>query len=855
MISTWLRRLAIVIVWLPVVAYAGQVSHQFFVTADSAITLSTDDGVGNISYALATEGRYGFLSSPVLAGMARHDGLFSYGPFYFYLGAALIWVFGYSIVLLRTIHLVVILGIAAAGGVWFRKAGSGGVGALAALGLLMAFERGQWPMVRPDSLVSLFAVALVIAAGRAIATGGAWYWFAAGVAASCGAFTHLAAWALVPGAAVILGVAQLADARDERGAWRWPPSLWRSLLAIVAGGSVGVAAFYASFGFRFRDQLAFLTDYQKYTGSLSEAAGGSFRELVTRHFELAYWYLPYPMAYLVVGSLIVSIVAVGILTAWAALTGRRVALALLAPPTVVWVIYLASLGVYNNFHQGYAILNQVMWLWTTAAFGAATLELLRRWPSWHRVAGVTAWVIAVAVGVGLLTVFGQRTNYRALAAEALTPIGQYVDHVIEAMPARASAWGTVEFGIEHPGRLQLVQFWDGIKVLDVVPPDRRAHLAPDYLVWGHVENGMNAATVIGASGLSPDRALDVAALVGPWRLFNVFPDPRYTLVSMTAGTPYGVTRVYAWKDGAPALDRPMVSVYDPKQHQWVSAVGAAANVATSPSDAGSIRLPAGSVHTAVQTLRGELPAGLYLLKVRLAAGLPSALAAVVSASPSRVVETDVTQASSGVDVSPWFVDQTEVFLIYEHAGGPFYVSQYGTAVPALQGVEASAVKALTNYRGRRREVPPEHAIPVTGWMGSFPEIAFTADAAAGLASVGGNSVLYGYQAYGPKLPVQPGQRMRLRIPVTVTAGRGCLGVLDETLLRWLLAPDRLLPEYEFPVDNNHTVMPVLADCSGSPTTVTPLKATIGNGTYAVWSDRDELYVDRLMREFENARPR
>ena len=182
MISTWLRRLAIVIVWLPVVAYAGQVSHQFFVTADSAITLSTDDGVGNISYALATEGRYGFLSSPVLAGMARHDGLFSYGPFYFYLGAALIWVFGYSIVLLRTIHLVVILGIAAAGGVWFRKAGSGGVGALAALGLLMAVERGQWPMVRPDSLVSLFAVALVIAAGRAIATGGAWYWFAAGVA-------------------------------------------------------------------------------------------------------------------------------------------------------------------------------------------------------------------------------------------------------------------------------------------------------------------------------------------------------------------------------------------------------------------------------------------------------------------------------------------------------------------------------------------------------------------------------------------------------------------------------------------------------------------------------------------------
>jgi hypothetical protein len=86
-----IARVGLLLAWLPVVIYGLITAQQFFHTANSAVFLSTDDAVGNISYALATEGRYGFLSSPLLAGMARHDGLFSYGPFYFYLGAGLIW--------------------------------------------------------------------------------------------------------------------------------------------------------------------------------------------------------------------------------------------------------------------------------------------------------------------------------------------------------------------------------------------------------------------------------------------------------------------------------------------------------------------------------------------------------------------------------------------------------------------------------------------------------------------------------------------------------------------------------------------------------------------------------------------
>lgn len=853
MSATSARRLALVVVWVPVLIYGVIIAQQFFHTANTAIHLSTDDGVGNISYALATEGRYGFLSSPILAGMARHDGLFSYGPFYFYLGAALIWMFGYNIVLLRSIHLVVILSIAAAGGVWFRGRAAGAVGALSAVGLLMAFERAQWPMVRPDSLVSMFAVVLVICGGVAIRTGQVRYWAGAGLAAACGAFTHLVAWALVPAALVILGIGYLADAQDEAGRWRRPVRLWPPVIGLACGGLLGAAAFYASFGFRIGDQLAFLTDYQQYTGSLSEIASGvSFGDLIVRHFDAAYWYLPYPMAYLVWATLAGATLLVAALVAWAPADLRRRSLAVLAPPAIVWAVYLASLGSYNNFHAGYAVLNQVMWLWTSAALATVTLDALARWPSWQRVAVAGTWIASFAVGVGMLTVLAQRTNYRALAAATWTPIDQYLGHVLDTLPARARAFGSVDFGIEHPGRVQLIQFWDGIKVLEDVPPADRQGLAPDYLVWGSVENGMNASATLAVNGMVQTTADDRKGIAS-WRLSLAFAEARYALVSLTAGAPYGVTRVYGWTREMPALARPMVHVYSPDEHQWKSAVGAAVTLAMASAPPATIR-DAVPARPAVQTLTGELPAGQYLLTIALTPGMTAESAAVFIASQSSEIPSDLTQPSSPLDISPWMIDEPAVSLIYTHPGGPFYVSQFGSGTPAMAGVQAAPILALTNYHQQRRAVAPDQALPASQWVAAFPEIVVTIQPGAGLA-VAGNTTLYGYQAFGPRISVRPGQRMRLRVPVTVTGGRGCLGVLDQTELRWLVAPDRLAPEYEFSINQSRTVKPVLADCSGSPAAVSQLKATIGDGSYALWSDRDELYVDQLMQAFADARQR
>ena len=47
---------------------------------------------------------------------------------------------------------------------------------------------------------------------------------------------------------------------------------------------------------------------------------------------------------------------------------------------------------------------------------------------------------------------------------------------------------------------------------------------------------------------------------------------------------------------------------------------------------------------------------------------------------------------------------------------------------------------------------------------------------------------------------------------------------------------------------------LLANCSGTPVGIVPITAIIRDGSYASWSERGELYVDQLMREYRQARP-
>ena len=838
------RRVSAAILWLTVVAYAALIVRHFFHLSTSAIYLSTDDGLANISYALATEGRYGFLSSPVLLGMARDHGLFSYGPFYFFVGAALIWLFGYSLTLVRSIHLAVVLGIALAGRRWFGRAAAGAAAAIFAIGLLEAFDRAQWPMVRPDSMVSLFAVALVICAGLALRTGRRRYWWGAGLAAACGAFTHLVAWSLIPAAVAMLAVGTVVDAIDEDGRWRRPPMPWGAALATATGGLTGTFLFYASFGFRVRDQISFLAGYRELTGSLgaTQAPTSTYLGVLLAHFRQAYWYLPWPLGK-VVWATLATAVALVVLVLLVSRLRRRDVLALLAPPLIVWLFYLLSLGVYNNFHAGYAILNQVMWLWTLAAIGNVLLYLLEPWPVLRRTSAVLGWIVAMGLGIGMLTLLAQRTDYRSLADASFVSIEEYTARILEPLPARARCWGSVVFGIEHPGRIQLVQFDDATRLVGSVAPAARAPLAPDYLVWGFAENRSNTLLVAGgAAGLTRTLA-------------DELPGARYSLVSMTAGAPYGVARVYVRSDDAPALDRPIIGVYDPRSRQWNGALAPAEEVALSPSTAARFQIgqESGSpVRTATQTLTGALPAGTYLLRVAMTAGAPTDGSAIVVATSTAEIRDPFGQFGTDFDVSPWFANEEAVHLLYRHGGGPFFLSQFGSHHDAMAGLEASRILPLTDYRIRRAPKPLDQSMPASRWVAPYPDTHVT-PAADGTVNVLGNRTQYGYQAYGPRISVAPGQQMLIDLKVTVSQGTACLGVLDEAGKKWVVVPDQLQPQYEFLITDSRVVRPVLADCSTSPEQIVPIVASIGPGRYAISSDADELYVDLLMRAWKDAK--
>jgi hypothetical protein len=843
------KRLAQVALWLPIVIYAIKVARTYFLHADSAIALSADDALANISFALATEGRYGFLSSPVLFDIPRDQGLFSYGPFYFYVAAALIWLFGYSLTLMRAIHVAAMIGIAFAAQSWFRVVG-GVVGAIIAVGLLVTLERGQWPMVRPDSMVSVFAVALVMSAGLAIRTGRSRYWAGAGFAAACGACTHLVAWSLVPSALVIFGLATLATWRREarRPAFAGPLALF------ALGGLGGAFLFYWSFDFRIADQLRFLSGYQSLTGSMSAMAQpeAAFAQVIRQHLKLAYWYLPYPLEYTVWATLITGLAAVGLFVWHKDLANRTESLSLLLPPVTVWVGYILSLGVYNNFHAGYAILNQVMWLWSLGAVGSAILLNLEPWPRLRQIAVAGAWTLALGLAIGVLTVFAQRTDYRTLAAGTSVSITDYTDHVLEQIPARARAWGSVVFGIEHPRRIQLVQFDDAILVVTALAPAEREAVAPDFLIWGFSENRGTALTVMGG----------VSEAI-PTTMARLFPGARYQLLSIVDGAPYGAARVYAR-----VTDRsrpgPDVATFDARRKRWDRGWTGEVPLSVTPATPATLVVGEGASplsFVASQSVTGDAAAGTYLLRIDLAE-LPANAGAVFAASPSSSLKDAFGEYGPAFDVSPWFAGERSVRLLYRHPGGPFYVSQFGKSPGAITGVHASLLVPVPDTSAARRRPPTEHPMPASGWI--HPNTLVPPDwpdqpgirlssGASGTVTVDGNAIQYGYQAYGPKIPVKPFSRIRLHFSITVHSGTACLGVLDGTGMRWLVVPDRLGDEYDLQVNDSETIKPVLANCSSSPDGIVPIKATIGPGRYEVWADDEAPYVDQLMNLYRQRR--
>lgn len=819
-----------------VMIVAVGVVRDFVRYADHYPYMAADDALANVSYAFATEGRYDFVARPLQGYTTayRHRGFVNHGPWYYYLAAALIWLFGYNLPMLRAIHLAGILAIAAAGCRWFGRRVSVVPGAVLSLGLLYCFNTGQWPMVRPDIAVSLFAVAFIVAAGRAIETGSAIWWFCAGVAAGCAALSHLIAWALVVSCGLSLGVALLSE-RPTR-------SRAKVLVLAAAGGLIGAAVmFYAGIGFRFRDQFLALAGYGQFLSVNGQVKAMGYSDVLRTHLAIGFSHLrPLSRALLVLPVVAACVWLVA--SCWRPVGTRRRTLAWLLPPLAVLACYVLSLGTYPNFHQGYAILTQVVSLWCAASVVAMILS------SVTESSPLAAAIVRSLAAMLLVIVAGFQAWNRPGAGDRLRLVTEWVgirdftDRVHELIPTGSTAWGDITLGIENPGRVQLAQLQEGLLLVE--RPTRRPMetfaIAPAYLAWGYSNNRDHILDVLG-SRLDPHLSTFV-------RLERALPGVTYRLIGLVAARPYGVTRIYSKgiATARPPADLPTVSVYDAARGLWDRRLDGPLAHRFQPTAPATIGVGYGPTtpRAADRTLAASIPAGRFLLRIRVGSS-SNATKRMLAVTRSPSMEETISDLGPTADMSPYGERDGVAYLFCDHPGGPLYVSQFDDGEGAnLDAVEVYRIRPLL-HDGQAPE--PERLIfsampPLRDWLPSRG-IQAHLTASGGLA-VDGDASRLGYQVASPPVRVGPSARVTVRTAFASEQGSVCVGALNGSGAKWLANGGIPSGDYTFTADETAAFRFVFYNCHPTGTEHPRSRFTVSNAYYSVKED-GRSYFDQL----------
>lgn len=836
------ERLSGILLMCVALAVAAVVTRDFARYTDHFPYLAVDDSLGNVAYNVATQGQYGFPASPLQGRVyiTRHRGFFNYGPWYFYAGAALIWMFGYGIGLLRSLHLIGILAISATGCCWFGRRRQFVPGALVSLGLLYAFDVGQWPMVRPDIAVSVFAVMFIVAAGLAIENGSPVAWFVAALGAGCAIFTHLIAWALGPCCLFTLA-ASLVNSRPGRR-----PALV-ALLAVAAGFAASAVMFYGSFGFRIGDQLVLLRNYG---GFLSGAATDS-RPVLVSHLRMGFSYLGVAGRIAIGAAVAASLALVTASVRWPRPV-RTSVLAMLLPPVAVLCFYVGSLAVYANYHAGYEILAQVGAWWCAGAAVSTILWLLeRRHPAQARLLTLGASLALIAAGaIQFSTRVQADSNPRLAYVREWVSIPDYVDRIGALVSPGTSVWGSPIFGIDSPGRFELVDAGAALGVLERArwshPVDTRA-VAPAYLIWGYVNNRDNMMEVFDSS-FQANEFNRVRDSLAPF---------SYRLIGLVAAAPYGVTRVYqrVSAGGGQPMRLPVVSAFDRTTQSWDTRVEGPLAVQAAPADPVSFDLRYGSFKGAVRadrTLRTDLPSGRYLLRVRLESAARSKRPTVLAVTSAPSISEEFGELGPSIDVSPYVGGDEDAYLFHAHPGGALYVSQLaqGEGV-TLGGLEVYRVlPALHDDQRADRTAFADFAL--AEWL---PQVSRGVQAAltdTGAVTVNGDATEGGYQITSPARPAIAQSTVTLRFDFTLSEGRVCVGALNGADA-WLANGGDPARDFSFAMDATGAFRAVLYNCNPSGRGNAPSRFTVTRGRYAV--TEAGMYVDRLLATMNpTARP-
>jgi hypothetical protein len=461
------------------------------------------------------------------------------------------------------------------------------------------------------------------------------------------------------------------------------------------------------------------------------------------------------------------------------------------------------------------------------------MELLKPWP---RSSGAVAVAAAFAVAIGTAELVLEKLagpGPKTTLAKRWVPIHEQATEVLRHVPRGATAWGTIFYGIENPGRVQLVQFAEGVKLASRLPESLRASLAPDYIVWGYPENRDSTLGLL-RGGSNAMASLSI-----------LFPGQRFRLVALITATPYGVTRVYArMPQGMEFRSEglPDVSMYDVTAGKWRQRVGEASQPTFRPVAPAVFRIGYDDQplpRKADETMVAQLPAADYLLRVTFSASTGGGM---IAASSAASVMERISELGPGLDFAPLQVGDREGFLTHRHAGGLLYLSLLRFDERSrISSISAYAIQGMAVAAAASDVLKPLPAL--TSWISDKSGGVVVAPTNNGV-HVKGNASQFGYQIVSPPITVASGRQVSMKLDYRVQNGNVCTGVLNERQTEWLVAATRATTEFSFQSRRNNRIHIVFANCNPSPHGNDASEFEVFAGSYS--DSARALYTDRLM---------
>jgi hypothetical protein len=658
------------------VAVGSIVLHTFSRTVGRAPALAFDDALAGISANLSREGRLGFDAIPVhtLAMVSQNEHFFNYGPWYFFLGASLDWLFGTSYEVHRWAHPIGLMLSVLFASLFFRESDRWFATAIYGCGALLSFQYHQWPMVRPDILGSVGASLALVFARSMVTRAGFWPVFRFGLSVGIAVTNHPIVAALVPWSLLVLLAAAILKDPPREGSLKALVLPW--ILGLLAAGLGLVAAS----GFRLGSILNLYFLYPSFVNRVGGGATIGFVESIDRH--LNYVGLSPGAAQGLAALALVVVLIDGLVF----VRRRNPSAMTTLLPGSAWAAYLLSLGIFRNTHEGYVILVQLLFLWT------ATAWIVRLSRGLSMVAGL-------AIPAAALMVVTSTPGRWEQNAAISVPYREYIDAVRADIPEAARVQGEAIFGLGRPNWVEMAH---AALLTRRFMARHRERMAPDFLVISEKEWEMEclqAQSLAEPRLLVPDEPWPNPAPGGffnrvPW----LFRESSFPLARIVWAPPYRSTGIYRREapDTVPP-PRPEVAVWSPEglwqrraeQRGIPFEAGEGIVVSLRGSNASKKGVQASS-----DSWTADLDGGVYLIEA--AGAKPARVGGCLVASPSRSIET----VGSLLATTPRLPKGLVTYQVVRHAGGPLHIG-----LLTLDVAEGDRLTGVTAYRVAPEKLP------------------------------------------------------------------------------------------------------------------------------------------------------